>query len=196
MRLILLQKNDFMSPSFQISKKLTFVTGSLSKFSEALVLFPNLVHANCELPEIQESNSKVILDAKVEAARKVVEGDFFVEDVSLVFEALAPFPGPLIKWFVRDVGLESLAAMAAKLGNTRAKASCRLGAMLDGKYHYFEGEICGHIRQPRGDNGFGWDAIFCPGSSEQTFAEMSDIQKQKYSMRIIVLQKLKETLHV
>lgn len=174
-------------------KRLVFVTGSKNKFAEAASLLPGLVQRDIDLPEIQESKADRILTAKVEAARTVVAGDFFVEDVSLVFDALSPFPGPLIKWFVRDMGLEPLAALAQKLGNQHARATCHIGAWLDGRFFHFEGSMCGQIVAPRGSNGFGWDAIFCPEGSSLTFAEMDALQKQSYSMRALAIEAMKQS---
>jgi non-canonical purine NTP pyrophosphatase (RdgB/HAM1 family) len=59
---------------------------------------------------------------------------------------------------------------------------------------YFEGFYDGSIVSPRGTGGFGWDPIFQPAGSPLTFAEMSLEEKNKYSMRRIAAQKLKEYL--
>ena len=57
------------------------------------------------------------------------------------------------------------------------------------------GEVSGVIAsQPRGDEGFGWDAIFIPDGSSKTWAEMNLDEKQQNSMRSLALNKLKRFL--
>jgi XTP/dITP diphosphohydrolase len=54
-----------------------------------------------------------------------------------------------------------------------------------------EGVIKGSIlKQPQGDNGFGYDPIFCPNGYTQSFAEISLDEKSKISHRGIATQKL------
>jgi hypothetical protein len=71
-------------------------------------------------------------------------------------------------------------------------------AIFDGKeVQIREGEISGKISKTlRGTNGFGWDDMFIPDGqpkeSQKTFAEMVSEEKDKYSMRRIALEKLKE----
>jgi XTP/dITP diphosphohydrolase len=50
--------------------------------------------------------------------------------------------------------------------------------------HFFEGEVRGNIAtEARGTNGFGYDPVFIPGSSELTFAELDAVQKNAISHR-------------
>lgn len=60
--------------------------------------------------------------------------------------------------------------------------------------HFFEGSIKGKIVSPRGDSGFGWDPIFQPDGSKETFAEIDREMKNSISMRRNALNKLKEFL--
>lgn len=171
-----------------------FVTGNQNKFREAARLISGLQQRNVDLPEIQETHTHAVLRAKVEAAKQLVQGSFFVEDVSLVVEVLSPFPGTFVKWFIRDWGLEKIVSTATKLGSTKARAICCLGVWHQEQFLSFEGIVEGHVVMPRGNNGFGWDAIFCPSSSTLTFAEMDDLQKQSYSMRALAINSMKQAL--
>ena len=57
------------------------------------------------------------------------------------------------------------------------------------------GEIKGHITtEPRGSGGFGYDSVFVPEGYTQTFAEMSESEKNKISHRAVALQKLKSVI--
>ena len=59
----------------------------------------------------------------------------------------------------------------------------------------FDGACEGHIGfAPRGTNGFGYDPLFVPVGSEQTFAELGEDVKNRLSHRAKALEKLKEFL--
>lgn len=61
----------------------------------------------------------------------------------------------------------------------------------DGELAYFSGAVCGKIVwPPRGTGGFGYDPIFMPESSEQTFAEMTIAEKSLFSHRAEALKSL------
>ena len=56
----------------------------------------------------------------------------------------------------------------------------------------FEGTCEGRIiSEPRGKNGFGYDPLFVPNGSEQTFAELDAEAKSRLSHRSQALAKLK-----
>ena len=63
--------------------------------------------------------------------------------------------------------------------------------MLDGYHHFFEGVCEGNIRhEPVGNKGFGYDPIFEPAGSSNTFAEMTIEEKGLYSHRKKAITKL------
>lgn len=174
---------------------LYFITGNDDKFAEAQAILGDIVQLNEELPEIQETDAKKIIEAKLHTAKELREGEFIVEDTSLHFDCLCGLPGPLIKWFLRAVGNEGLWRIAADAGNTKAEARVLVGySGNDGKTHFFEGTIKGNIVAPRGTGDFGWGPIFQPEGHTQTFAEMTRKEKNTISMRRIALEKLKEFL--
>lgn len=175
---------------------LHFITSSDSKFAEAKTVFPDLIRLNLDIDEIQQTSPRTILEHKINAARAIVCHNFFVEDVSLIFDDLKTLPGPLIKWFLRDLGLSGLSELAFKYPSRRAKALCSIAAFWNGNIYFTDAEISGDIVAPRGENGFGWDAIFKPDGSDKTFAELAIAQKQKYSMRAQALLKLKKLIHI
>lgn len=64
--------------------------------------------------------------------------------------------------------------------------------MPNGCYITAEGVVDGMItREPRGDNGFGYDPIFVPDGEVRTTAEMSESEKDALSHRGIALRSLK-----
>lgn len=65
----------------------------------------------------------------------------------------------------------------------------------NGKDHYFTGKIDGFITEKEyGDKDFGYDQIFKPLSSDKTFGQMTEKEKNNYSHRFLALEKLLEYL--
>ena len=58
-----------------------------------------------------------------------------------------------------------------------------------------EGAVAGTLSlEPRGTNGFGWDAIFIPEGETRTFGEMTAAEKDARSHRRNAWQQLRERL--
>jgi non-canonical purine NTP pyrophosphatase (RdgB/HAM1 family) len=173
-----------------------FVTGNKAKLIEAKQIIPTLEGFDIDLSEIQEIDAHKIIEAKLLEAKKHNVGEFVVEDTSLYFDATPGLPGPLIKWFLKTIDNDGMADLVNKYDQKTGRAVVLIGYMdLNGNITYFEGSINGLIVKPRGNNGFGWDAIFQPDGSSQTFAEIDMDQKNEISMRKIAFQKLREFLN-
>jgi XTP/dITP diphosphohydrolase len=70
-----------------------------------------------------------------------------------------------------------------------------IALILGGVEHLFEGAVEGQIiDEYRGGEGFGYDPIFVPTGSEQTFAEMPAEQKNQISHRARAVEKLSNFL--
>jgi non-canonical purine NTP pyrophosphatase (RdgB/HAM1 family) len=172
---------------------LYFITGSQGKFREAKSIIPELEQLDIDLIEIQSIDAKEVIEAKLREARVHKDGNIIVEDTSLYLNNLNGLPGPLIKWFMKTIGNEGLAEIAQKVGSDNTAIAKTIIGYLDGtKISFFEGNISGKIVSPRGENGFGWDAIFEPEGSKKTFAEMSDEEKNSISMRKIAFKRLED----
>lgn len=170
---------------------LQFITSNAGKFEEMAGIFPDLVQLELDLIEVQDSDPKVVIDHKLQEARKITTGEIMVEDTSLYFDALHGLPGPFIKWFLKKLGPAGLATMVEKLGNTHAKAMTMIGYYDGaGQTHFFEGIVEGEMVQPRGERVMGWDSAFQPAGATQTYAEMTVEEKNHHSMRQIAARKL------
>jgi non-canonical purine NTP pyrophosphatase (RdgB/HAM1 family) len=170
-----------------------FITGNANKFKEAQAILKGIgiQQLNIELPEIQEVDPAAIIEAKLQAAFSHHDGEFIVEDTSLSFDCLNGLPGPLIKWFLKALGDQGLYEMASKLGSMKATAKTVVGYAKDkNQIQYFEGVTEGEIVAPRGGKHFGWDPIFQPAGFPQTYAEMTDSQKNEISARAAAFKKL------
>ena len=175
---------------------LYFITGNQHKFSEIhSILDGQVEQLNIDLPEIQDFDAHNIIRAKLQEAFKHHSGQFIVEDTSLYLEGLNGLPGPLIKWFMQQLGRQGMSDLANRLNNQKAVAKTLIGyAQSPDQIHFFEGSISGIIVAPRGNSQFGWDPIFQPDGHTQTFAEMGHEMKSSLSMRKIATQKLKSHL--
>lgn len=172
-----------------------FITGSEGKLREAKSIISELEQFDVDLVEIQSIDAKKVIEAKLQEASKHKEGSFIVEDTSLYFDCLNGLPGPLIKWFMKTIGNGGLAEIAAKVGTgNTATAKTIIGYSDGSNTSFFEGTLKGKIVLPRGENGFGWDAIFQPDGFEKTFAEMADEEKNSLSMRKLAFNELKKYL--
>jgi non-canonical purine NTP pyrophosphatase (RdgB/HAM1 family) len=175
--------------------QITFVTGNKNKFEEAVQIIPSLIQKDIDLVELQEIDSKKIISHKIEEAKKILTGNLIVEDNALCLEALNGLPGPLIKWFLKAIGNDGLVKICDSFGNNKATAKVIIGFGIEnGTVEFFEGSIEGEIVKPRGENGFGWDAIFQPTGSNKTFGEMTQEEKNSISMRKIAFENLINSL--
>ena len=162
-----------------------FVTSNPNKLRElSNLLQKELLQVDLDLMEIQTSDLKLLVENKLSQAWMGLQKPVIVEDTSLYFEAWGNLPGPLVKWFVKDLGAEGMYRSLQNFDDFRAKAVCCLGYTSDGvNLHLFEGEVRGQVVAPRGSSGFGWDQIFNPEGTTSTFAELDEVEKGKYSPR-------------
>jgi len=75
--------------------------------------------------------------------------------------------------------------------NRNAKFITSICLKLDGKTHFFRGEVEGIIKEEyKGTDGFGYDPLFIPTGYDISFAEMTMAQKNTISHRARALEKL------
>lgn len=176
-------------------RPILFITGNEGKLREVSALIPAVQGVDMDLTEIQEIDAHKIITAKLAEAQKYQSGTFIVEDTSLYLDAMNGLPGPLVKWFVKAVGIEGIYKLTESFKSTRATARTLIGyADEDGIIHFFEGSISGTLVPPRGTDGFGWDPIFQPDGHEKTFAEMTPEEKSRCSMRKRAVEGLRQYL--
>jgi XTP/dITP diphosphohydrolase len=78
-----------------------------------------------------------------------------------------------------------------KKNNARFYCSLAI-AFPNGKYKTFSGTVNGKIsKEPKGNNGFGYDPIFIPNGYKKTFGEMEANIKDKISHRYKAFNKIK-----
>lgn len=175
---------------------ITIVTGNPGKVRELESLSSEKLSftLQClEIDEIQSLDLENIVKDKAKKAYALVNKPIIVEDVSAGLASLNGLPGPFIKFFNKSLGSDAL----YKLSHARDEVvtvRC-LAAYFDGSNFIIgEGIITGTIVSPRGDNGFGFDAVIVPKGETKTMAEMSPEQKIKISHRGKAFRSLIEQL--
>jgi XTP/dITP diphosphohydrolase len=113
----------------------------------------------------------------------------FSEDTGLEVDALQGAPGVRSARYCSSDepfkdNTEKLLFQLNNVDNRKAQFRTIISLILDGTTFQFEGICEGHISTSKsGDQGFGYDPIFIPAGSQQSFAEMTLQEKNKFSHR-------------
>ncbi|MGY8974101.1 MAG: RdgB/HAM1 family non-canonical purine NTP pyrophosphatase [Sphingomonadales bacterium] len=161
------------------------------------------------LPEPAETGTTFVQNALLKA-RAAAEASGIValaDDSGLSVAALGGRPGVYTadwaerQWFEGDPGRDWYMAMGKVEGLLQEQGadvdrSCAFHCVLalawpDGEHAVYEGTAPGSLTwPPRGEMGFGYDPVFVPEGSEQTFAEIDPAQKHAISHRADAFAKL------
>jgi len=120
----------------------------------------------------------------------------FADDTGLEVEALGGDPGVLSARYAgpgknSDDNIRKLLDKLSEIKNRNARFRTVIALVIDGKEILFEGIAEGTILyQKKGENGFGYDPVFCPNGSTCSFAEMDMDTKNKISHRGFAFEKL------
>lgn len=176
-------------------KTVTLVTGNKHKLREFGRLFPkdfSYTHKAVDLDEIQSFDSTVIITDKAHRAYAIIGSAVIVEDVTAGLACLSGLPGPFIKYFEERMGQEALYLLAND--DKRATITCNIGYYDGSKLIIGTGVVEGTVVQARADTGFGFDNVFVPNGSTQTFAEMGDELKDVIGHRGLAVKDLLDKL--
>lgn len=177
-------------------KKVYFATTNEGKLNEAKkILEMEVIGTPLEIDEIQSLDPEKVALRKARDYFEQIKKPIFVEDVSLSIEALNNLPGTYIDAFMKTLGNEGLIEVLKNVKNRKAFAQATVVYIsAKNKEEIFIGKVSGSISQSPKGAGFGWDPIFIPEGEKRTFGEMEIEEKNKYSMRAIALNKLKNWL--
>jgi len=199
-------------------KHIIFITENVSKYKEIQNYISKsnanisiqMIKPDFELQEIQSLDRHEIVLKKLRDAfiasnslinmQHILDSEketwIMVEDTSLCIDKLGGFPGPFIKYYLQSLPLTSI-ANANWASKANSYVSLAIGRYSDNNEliaKAFEDSIKGLIIEPRGTNGFGYDAIFRPEESNNTNAEMTMDEKEKYNPRTLAFKKVIEFL--
>ena len=151
--------------------------------------------AELDLPEPEETGTTFVANAELKAMQAADLSGLpaLADDSGLAVEALNGEPGIFsARWAgeSKDFGVamqlveDRLTALGPDVSRD-AHFVCALSlAWPDGHTETFEGRVDGTlVWPPRGDRGFGYDAMFLPLDSETTFGEMNPAAKHAISHR-------------
>ena len=185
-------------------KKLVFASNNAHKLSEIRAILGDRIEIislsdlQCH-EEIPETADTLEGNALIKA-RYVWEhyGLYcFADDTGLEVEALDGAPGVYSARFAGEHAsfednvsllLERLSGVAAP---RRARFRTVIALIDEYGTHFFEGSVDGEITLERsGDHGFGYDPIFRPEGREETFAQLTEQEKNSMSHRSRAVQNL------
>ena len=155
-------------------KELIFVSHNAHKLQEVKAIVgnnfevKNLSDINVfdEIPETGLS-FKENAQQKAEYIYKKLNCNCFADDSGLSVDALDGEPGIYSARYAGEPcnmqnNIAKLLNNLKEKSDRKAQFTTVIAVVLDGEYHFFEGVIRGKIiDSPRGDNGFGYDPIFC-----------------------------------
>jgi non-canonical purine NTP pyrophosphatase (RdgB/HAM1 family) len=171
---------------------ITFITGNehKAKYVSQWLGLP-IAHRKLELDELQTLDLHALVDHKVRQAYDIIKSPVLIEDAQLQFAALGRLPGPFIKFFIEELGVDGIAKMLNAFDDRRAAGTICF-ALYDGKkIEYFEGSMAGRMAPAsRGDGGFGFDRIFINDGYDMTRGEMDETTYAATSYRKQALDKL------
>jgi XTP/dITP diphosphohydrolase len=145
-------------------------------------------------PDVRETGATFAENAllKARAIAEFTGLPAVADDSGLCVDALNGMPGVFsARWSGRhgddEANLWLVLGQLADVPDDRrgAQFACTAALVLPaGREHVSEGIMRGRlIREPRGENGFGYDPIFVPDSAELTTAQMSSDAKDRISHR-------------
>ena len=189
-------KERNVSAYFPKGKVVFFATGNFHKFNEARRVLAKFKIATAMLRvkavEIQDNDIENIAKASAMDALEKTSLPLIVEDAGLFIKALNGFPGPYSSYVYQTLGTKGILRLMEKIEKRDASFhSVVVFCSPKETLRTFHGEVKGKISlQERGSHGFGFDPIFAPSNDDyhKTFAEMSILEKNKFSHRAKALQ--------
>ena len=192
-RLLLATRNSHKTREFAAILGGEFVVRDLAHES----LMPAIAETGVTFAE------NAILKA-VATSRQFSDDLVVADDSGLEVDALNGTPGVYSARYAGEGASDQenvaklLANLAARAGSQpfSARFRCLLALARDGKVlRTFEGVVEGVIVDtPRGTAGFGYDPVFQPVGSNQTFAELSPAEKNRISHRARAIRLLRTYL--
>ena len=148
-----------------------------------------------DFPEVLEDGKTFRANAlkKALAVSKFTGYPAVADDSGLEAEALDGAPGVFSARYAGDKAKDSdnvkkllreMRPLSRRTDRAARFVCCIAFATPEGEYKTFTGYVRGIIGKKRkGFNGFGYDPVFYPEGHDRTFAEMTDLEKDRLSHR-------------
>ncbi|MCY0852052.1 MAG: XTP/dITP diphosphatase [Thermoplasma acidophilum] len=178
-----------------------FVTSNRHKFDEvsemAALYGIEIEWVRMKYEEIQDDSTERISYDSCSKLSRIVEPPYFVDDSGLFINALKGFPGPYSSYVSSTIGNEGILKIMEGVDDRTAYFLTVVSLNEGHSIMQFTGKVMGKIAMAiRGSNGFGYDPIFIPDGSDQTFAEMDIKAKNAISHRSIAFRGLFEYIRM
>ena len=108
-----------------------------------------------------------------------------IEDAELCIDSLGGFPGPYSSYIHKTIGNQGILNLLKK--NRNAKFISTIVYCDKKNLEFFEGKLDGVISKSEKGTGWGYDPIFIPKNTKQTFGELT--VKNNLSHRYKALEK-------
>ena len=168
---------------------LLFVSSNNNKFKEAEKILKSfgisIQFYKLDLEEIQSNSIKEIAIKKAQDAFSKCKKPLIIEDDGLHVDSLDGFPGPYSSYVHKTIGNQGILALLKK--NRSAKFVSNITYCDKSIFKCFEGKLPGSISKSEKGKGWGFDPIFIPKNTTQTFGEL--IEKNNLSHRYKSLKK-------
>lgn len=187
--------------------KLVFATNNKHKLDEVRFILGDRVEVlslndiNCH-DDIPETADTLEGNALIKA-RYIYEKfgiDCFADDTGLEVEALNGAPGVYSARYAGEqhdsqANMNKLLQNLTGKNNRNAQFRTVIALIIKGEEKLFDGIVKGVItEEKKGNSGFGYDPIFIPEGFSESFAQMSNEQKNKISHRYRATEKLNDYL--
>jgi len=183
--------------------KLVFATNNSNKIAEVSNLISNqiaiisLKDIGCN-EDIVESKDTIIDNAILKAnyIKNTYGYDCFADDTGLEVDFLNGRPGVHSKRFAGEnstdeLNMGKLLECMKESNNRNARFRTVIALNINNQVITFTGVCEGEIlKQRKGNNGFGYDPIFLPKGYNNSFGEMSIIEKNEIAHRSKAVKKL------
>lgn len=182
--------------------KIVFATNNLNKLEEVKDLLPffNVVGLKCIgcNEDIPETGTTLEENAKIKAnyVKKNFGLNCISDDTGLEVEALNGAPGIYSARYAGEPtdpekNITKLLNELKNHSNRKAQFRTAIALVFNNEQFIFEGVCKGEItHEKQGAEGFGYDPIFKPKGSNETFAEMTMEEKGRISHRGLAIFKL------
>lgn len=183
--------------------KLVFATNNSNKIKEVSNLISNqiaiisLKDIGCN-EDIVESKDTIIDNAILKAnyIKNTYGYDCFADDTGLEVDFLNGRPGVYSKRFAGEnstdeLNMGKLLECMKESNNRNARFRTVIALNINNQVITFTGVCEGEIlKQRKGNNGFGYDPVFLPKGYNNSFGEMSIIEKNEIAHRSKAVKKL------
>lgn len=187
--------------------KLIFATNNAHKLREVAHIvgekFTLLTPRECGIIEDIPEDKPTLEGNALQKARYIYEHtgiDCFADDTGLEVDALGGEPGVRSARYATDghddeANKRLLLERMEGAESRSAQFRTAIALIMGGEEYLFEGIVRGEItHSERGEGGFGYDPLFVPEGYDESFAEMSEEQKNLISHRGRAVRALAEFL--